>query len=182
MALVDTTSVIDNSIFLKAKLDKNMVGSNYYIENLQYKRDKDWEFRYNVVGIEEENEKQCDYTNELPNYTPIDVAIRTVKSDKGKDLGLDWADIAFKNLNHPVFLGKRFRFSTEFYDMLNMQEEEKIYKTSVWICINRLFNSGNSCIIRRCNANIAFGGSPNRSKDYITEVHYEPVILENDLK
>ena len=182
MALVDTTSVIDNSIFLKAKLDKNMVGSNYYIENLQYKRDKDWEFRYNVVGIEEENEKQCDYTNELPNYTPIDVAIRTVKSDKGKDLGLDWANIAFKNLNHPVFLGKRFRFSTEFYDMLNMQEEEKIYKTSVWICINRLFNSGNSCVIRRCNANIAFGGSPNRSKDYITEVHYEPVILENDLK
>ena len=86
MALVDTTSVIDNSIFLKAKLDKNMVGSNYYIENLQYKRDKDWEFRYNVVGIEEENEKQCDYTNELPNYTPIDVAIRAVKSDKGKDL------------------------------------------------------------------------------------------------
>ena len=120
MALVDTTKVIDNSIFLKAKLDKNMVGSNYYIENLQYKRDKDWEFRYNVVGIEEENEKQCDYTNELPNYTPIDVAIRTVKSDKGKDLGLDWANIAFKNLNHPVFLGKRFRFSTEFYDMLNM--------------------------------------------------------------
>ena len=42
MALVDTTSVIDNSIFLKAKLDKNMVGSKYYIENLQYKRDKDW--------------------------------------------------------------------------------------------------------------------------------------------
>ena len=58
MALVDTTSVIDNSIFLKAKLDKNMVGSNYYIENLQYKRDKDWEFRYNVVGSEEENKKK----------------------------------------------------------------------------------------------------------------------------
>ena len=31
MALVDTTKVIDNSIFLKAKLDKNMVGSNYYV-------------------------------------------------------------------------------------------------------------------------------------------------------
>jgi hypothetical protein len=34
MALYDTSNIIDNSIFLKAKLDKNMVGSNYYIENL----------------------------------------------------------------------------------------------------------------------------------------------------
>ena len=51
MAILDTSNVIDSSIFLKAKLDKNMVGSNYYIENLQDKRDADWEFRYNVVGI-----------------------------------------------------------------------------------------------------------------------------------
>ena len=35
MMIVDTTNVIDNSIFLKAKLDKTMVGSNYYLENLQ---------------------------------------------------------------------------------------------------------------------------------------------------
>ena len=127
MALVDTTKVIDNSIFLKAKLDKNMVGSNYYIENLQHKRDKDWEFRYNLVDIEEENEKQCDYTDEYPKYTPIDVVIRNVKSDKGKDLGSDWANIAFRNLKHPVFLGKRFRFQREFNDISNLQEEDKIY-------------------------------------------------------
>lgn len=54
MPLYDTSNVIDNSILLKAKLEKNMVGSNYYIENLQDKRNRDWEYRYNIVGIEEE--------------------------------------------------------------------------------------------------------------------------------
>ena len=105
MALVNTTETIDNSIFLKAKLDKNMVGSNYYIENLQHKRNLDWGMRYNVVDIEEEQKKQCEYTDFVPQYTPIEVVIRDVKSEKGEDLGTDWADIAFKNLKHPNFLG-----------------------------------------------------------------------------
>ena len=183
MAIVDTTNVIDNSIFLKAKLDKNMVGSNYYIENLQHKRNLDWEMRYNVIDIEEEQKKQCEYTNLVPNYTPIDVVVRDVKSDRGEDLGSDWAEIAFRNLKHPNFIGERFRFSRDFTDMSIMQEEEKMYNTSVWICINKTaFKAGNSCVIRRCNANLALCGSPTKSSDYITEIHYEPVILENDLK
>ncbi len=183
MALVNTTDVIDNSIFLKAKLDKNMVGSNYYIENLQHKRNLDWNMRYNVVDIEEELKKQCEYTDLTPQYSPIDVVIRDVKSEKGQDLGSDWADIAFRDLKHPNFLGGRYRFSSEFPDMSNMLEEEKHFKTSVWICINKTdFKAGNSCIIRRCNANIALCGSPTRSNDYVTEIHYEPIILENDLK
>lgn len=183
MALVNTTDVIDNSIFLKAKLDKNMVGSNYYIENLQHKRNLDWNMRYNVVDIEEELKKQCEYTDLTPQYSPIDVVIRDVKSEKGQDLGSDWADIAFRDLKHPNFLGGRYRFSSEFPDMSNMLEEEKHFKTSVWICINKTdFKAGNSCIIRRCNANIALCGSPTGSNDYVTEIHYEPIILENDLK
>ena len=35
MPLFNTTDIVDSSIFLKAKLDKNKVGSNYYIENLE---------------------------------------------------------------------------------------------------------------------------------------------------
>ena len=183
MAIVDTTNVIDNSIFLKAKLDKNMVGSNYYIENLQYKRDLDWKMRYNLVDIEEELEKQCDYTTDVPKYTPIEVSIRSVKGDQGEDLGSDWGKIAFRDLKHPNFIGERFRFAKNFKDISTMKEEEKIYATSIWICINKTdFKAGNSCVIRRCNANIAFSGSPTKSNDYITEIHYEPVILENDLK
>lgn len=183
MMIVDTTNVIDNSIFLKAKLDKNMVGSNYYIENLQYKRDLDWKMRYNLVDIEEELEKQCDYTTDVPKYTPIEVSIRSVKGDQGEDLGSDWGKIAFRDLKHPNFIGERFRFAKNFKDISTMKEEEKIYATSIWICINKTnFKAGNSCVIRRCNANIAFSGSPTKSNDYITEIHYEPVILENDLK
>ena len=100
MALYDTTKTIDNSIFLKAKLPKNMVGDNYYIENMQHKRNLDWEYRYNRVGIEEELHKQIFYTDKDPSYTPIDVVITDVKNDRGEDLGTDWAHIAFKDLRH----------------------------------------------------------------------------------
>lgn len=183
MALIDTTNTIDSSIYLKNRFPHNKVGSNYYIQNLQEKRNKDWEFRPNLVDIEEELEKQCNYTVEPVKYSPIDVAIRKVKNEKGQDLGGDWADIAFRDLNHPCNLGYRYRFDTEFPDMSMMTEEEKYFNTSVWLCVNKNpVNPGNNCIIRRCNANIVFGGSPSGSVNEITEIHYEPVILENDLK
>lgn len=183
MPLFNTTDIVDSSIFLKAKLDKNKVGSNYYIENLQNKRDKDWEYRSNIVGIEEELNKQVDYTGELPLYTPIDVAIRGVKGEKGKDLGDDWADIAFRDLKHPLNLGGRYRFSLDFPDMSLMSEEDKYYDTSVWITINKQkVSPGNSCVIRRCNTSLAMVGSPTNSYADIQEIHYEPVILDNDLK
>ena len=87
MGVINTTDVIDSSMFLKAKLDKNMVGSNYYIENLQHKRNLDWRYRYNVVGIEEELVKQLCYTNRRTSYTPIDAVITEVKTDRGNRLG-----------------------------------------------------------------------------------------------
>ena len=51
MAVINTTNVIDSSMYLKAKLPKNMVGENYYIENLQDKRNKDWAYRYNACEM-----------------------------------------------------------------------------------------------------------------------------------
>nr|DAZ23780.1 MAG TPA: hypothetical protein [Caudoviricetes sp.] len=39
MAILNTTDIVDSSIMLKARLKHNMVGDNYYIQNLQYKRD-----------------------------------------------------------------------------------------------------------------------------------------------
>lgn len=180
MSIIDTTNVVDNSMFLKARLDKNMVGTNYYIENLQYKRNADWNMRYNVVDIEEELEKQCEYTTNPPKYCPIEVAIREVKSDRGKDLGCDWADIAFKNLKHPNFLGQRFRFNSDFLDMSQMDEDQKKTKTNTWICVNRGGSkAGNSCVIRRCNSSLVLEGIGENGE---SEIHYEPAILENDLK
>lgn len=183
MAILDTSNVIDSSIFLKAKLDKNMVGSNYYIENLQDKRDADWEFRYNVVGIEEELKKQIEYTQEIPSYTPIDVVIRNVKSVKGEDLGTDWANISFRDLKHPCGEGYRYRFSLDFPDMSRMDEEEKHFGTSIWLGINKTpVKAGNTLTIRRCDTALTFVGSPTKSYDNITEIHYEPAVLENEMK
>lgn len=183
MSIINTTDVIDSSIFLKAKLDKNMVSTNYYIESLQEKRNREWEMRYNRVDIEEELNKQVEYEKNLPVYTPIDVVIRSVKDDRGKDLGTDWADISFKDLKHFNKVGSRYRFSLSFPDMTAMSEEEKYYNTCVWLCVNKSpINAGNSCVIRRCNSSLALTGSPTNSYDNITEVRYEPVVLENDLK
>lgn len=183
MAILDTSNVIDSSIFLKAKLDKNMVGSNYYIENLQDKRDADWEFRYNVVGIEEELKKQIEYTQEIPSYTPIDVVIRNVKSIKGEDLGTDWANISFRDLKHPCGEGYRYRFSLDFPDMSRMDEEEKHFGTSIWLGVNKTpVKAGNTLTVRRCDTALTFVGSPTMDYNNITEIHYEPAILENEMK
>ena len=127
MPLFNTTDIVDSSIFLKAKLDKNKVGSNYYIENLQNKRDKDWEYRSNIVGIEEELIKQKNYTSESPVFSAIDAIITHVKSDRGEDLGTDWAHLSFKDLRHPCNVGTRYRFSLDFPNM----EEMRSGKTSV---------------------------------------------------
>ena len=183
MPVFDTSNTIDTSVYMKAKLPKNRVGDNYYLENLQHKRDQVWYMRYNVVDIEEELDKQCVYSKEQPNYTPIEVAIRNVKDDKGQDLSTDWANIAFRDLQHSNKIGDRYRFSLDFPDMSAMSEEDKYYNTSVWICINKNeLQAGNDCVIRRCNGSLAFVGSPTLSYDNITEVHYEPVVLENELK
>ena len=183
MPVYNTSNTLDNSMYLKTKLPVNKVSDNYYIENLQYKRNQDWNSRFNIVNIEEELQKQSDYTLQNPTYTPIDVAIRKVKNEYGKDLGTDWSDIAFRDLKHYNDVGSRYRFSTEFPDMSIMSEEDKHYNTSIWICVNKNpVSAGNNCIIRRCNSTIGLVGSPNLSYDNINEIHYEPIILENDLK
>ena len=183
MALIDTTNSVDSSIYLKNKFPHNKVGTNYYIQNLQHKRDKDWEYRPNLADIEEELDKQCEYTQEPPVYSPIDVSIRTVKNEKGADIGGDWAEIAFRDLNHYNEIGSRYRFDTSFPDMSLMSEEQKHFNTSIWICVNKNpVSPGNNCIIRRCNSSVVFAGSPEGSIEHVTETHIEPVILENDLK
>ena len=183
MAIIDTTNVTNSSMLLKSRLNKNMSKDNHYINDLQAKRDQDWEFRYNVVGIEEEREKQIGYTDLLPNYTPLDVVIRSVKGENGKDLRTDWAQLSFRDLKYDHELGKRFRFNLEFPDMSLMSEEDKYYDTSVWININASpINPGCSCVVRRCNASIAVLGSPTGKIDDITEVRYEPVVVDSELK
>ena len=183
MAIYDTSSTIDSSVFLKARLSKNMVGSNYYIENLQSKRDQDWEYRYNVVKIEEELSKQVDYHGTKFTYTPVEAVINHVRLDTGEDLATDWVRLKFRDLKHPTGLGYRYRFSYDFPDMETMTEDDKHYETSVWLGVNiDKISPGNSCIVRRCNTALPFLGSPSLDDKNVTEVHYEPCVLENEMK
>lgn len=184
MAIIDTSNTIDSSIFLKAKLKDNMVGDNYYIENIQARRNRDWDYRFNRVDIEEELERQYHYTKDIPVYTPIEVVINNVKSEKGEAYGSDWSSIAFKDLKHPFDLGSRYRFSTyNFEDPTTLTEEEKHYDKSIWICVNRTpVTAGNSGLIRRCNSTIAFNGSTDLTNDKIVEHHFEPCIIETEMK
>ncbi|MBQ9318967.1 MAG: hypothetical protein IJR82_04985, partial [Bacilli bacterium] len=76
-----------------------------------------------------------------------------------------------------------YRFSLDFPDMSRMDEEEKHFGTSIWLGVNKTpVKAGNTLTVRRCDTAIAFVGSPTMSYDNITEIHYEPVILENEMK
>ena len=183
MAIIDTTNLTNSSMILKSRLDKNMSIKNHYLNDLQAKRDQDWEFRYNVVGIEEEKEKQIRYSDLLPVYSPIDVVVRSVKDENGKDLGTDWVQMSFKDLKYKNEIGKRYRFSLDFPDMSLMSEEDKYYDTSVWMTINDSpLKAGSSCLARRCNASIAILGSPTGKPENTNEVRYEPVVVDSELK
>ena len=105
MAIIDTTNVVESSMFLKSKVKKNMVGDNYYINSLQHKINNEWLYRSNLIDIEEEINRQNYYTKEKPNYTPIEVVIQTVIGDKGIKLSDDWKKIVFRDLKYPNPLG-----------------------------------------------------------------------------
>lgn len=183
MAVINTTDIVESSIFLKAKLKKNMVGDNYYIENLQSKVDAEWNYRYNVCDIEEEKVKQNFYTTQKPVYTPVEVVIQHVTTEKGVKLAEDWKKLVFKNLKHPVFRGKRFRFSLDFDKNPLYTEEEKEIESSIWLGVNLdSVSPTTSIVVRRCNTNLMFAGSPNLSYDNITEYHCEPCILDDEFK
>lgn len=184
MAIIDTTNTVESAMFLKSRVPKNMVGENYYIKTLQQKIDAEWSYRYNVVDIEEEKNKQIVYTKKVPVYTPIEVVIQTVKSERGEALADDWKLLVFRDCKYNNFLGKRFRFNLDFDEGKTYStEEEKIMKNSVWIAVNREQTSPtNGLLVRRCNTNVGFVGSPSLEYDNITEYHYEPCILESDFK
>ena len=183
MSVINTTDIVESSMFLKAKLKKNMVGDNYYMETLQSKVDAEWEYRYNRFDIEEENQKQMIYTKQSPVYTPVEVVMQHVITDTGLKLADDWKKLVFKNIKHPVFTGKRFRFSLDFEKNPEYTEEEKHLESSIWLGVNlEKINPTSSITVRRCNTNIGFAGSPTLAYDNITEYHYEPCVLEDDFK
>lgn len=165
--VINSTDLILSSIKKKTNLKKNMSKENYYLKMLQNKIDYEWDYRYNVVDIEEENIRGSE------KYEPVEVVIQSVYSEKEKKtLSDDWKRIIFRNIKHPIDRGKRYKFSLDF-DNPNLSEIDK----SIWITTS--YNStdpSRNVIIRRCNTNVVIVEKDSNL------IHREPAILEDDFK
>lgn len=84
----------------------------------------DWRFRPNRVDIEEETEFGAE------EYTPTEVVIQSVKSDKGEAISDDWRRLVFREILLKHRIGQRYRFS---YDFDLMQEN---MDKNIWIAVN----------------------------------------------
>lgn len=165
--VINSTNLIESAMKNKSRLPKNMSKDNYYLKRLQQKVDYEWDYRYNVVDIEEE----IKFGSE--KYDPIEVIIQSVFSEKDrKYLSDDWKRITFRDIQHPIDRGKRYKFSLDFGNP-DLEEIDK----SIWITVNYNSTSPTSnVVIRRCNTNVAIVA------DDKSEIHREPAILEDDFK
>lgn len=170
---------------------KNYDKHNYFLKELQDKVNAEWEYRPNRVDIEYEN-KWGEQT-----YSPIEVVIQYLRSDKGEKFSEDCIRVVFRDILESRFnIGNRFRFSDDFKDIDanflvdNPEDEERedfqvgneiftvndakdLYK-NVWLVSNKDRTSmTSSVVIERCNGIL---GSTYVDKQGITRYHYEPVL------
>lgn len=172
MAVYDTTNYIDTQALRKSKLTKNFASDNYWIDSLQNKVNAAWRFATNVVDIKEQ---QDDFAYEKiikaqSKYSVIEVRINSAYDEKGQKLGNDYKNLIFKDVNHPLRLGRKYRFNYD--DFLTGNEGE-----STWLGINYdAVQLGANMIVRRCSGLLGFLVNNN------TEEWYEPAILDFDPK
>ena len=153
----DKFSVFEN----KSRVYKNMNKDNYYLKNIQNKVDYEWKYRYNVVDIEEEID------NGSLNFHPLEAKIQKVYDEKMKTvLSDDWKKINFKDIQHPIKMGRRYKFS------LNDNYEQK----DIWLTLNtNTTDPIHGAVIRRCDSFLTILSNNGN-------VHYEPICLETDFK
>lgn len=150
----------------KSRVYKNMSENNYYLKNIQNKINDDWKYRYNIVDIEEEKEFGSE------SYDSIEVKIQNVYDEKlKKTLSDDWKKINFKDIQYPISLGQRYRFSLDFNE-----KDQSLKDKSIWITLNVNKTSPTSGgILRRCDSFITIVSDKG-------DIHYEPVCLDTDFK
>lgn len=164
--IIDTTNIIDSSMKVKARTPKNMVIENEYLTKLQQKIDYEWTYRYNHVDIEEEDIFGTE------KYNPIEVVVQSVYSDTlKKTMSDDWKKLVFRNIKHPIKLGKRYRFETSF------NPEIPIEQKNIWITVNYdTVNPTCAIVVRKCDSILTF------VEKNTGDIHFEPVILESETK
>jgi hypothetical protein len=91
-------------------------------------------------------------------YSSIDVRINhTINSETGLKLGDDWKTILFKDITHPVEVGKKYSFDD-----------------NIWITISTevIKNLTATCTVRRCNNTLRWIDEPTGA------IYIEPCIIE----
>lgn len=143
----------------------NYSKDNYFLNELQEKVLADWDYRPNRADIEYENDwgKQT--------YSPIDVVLQSVLTEKGTAISSDTRNIVFKNIFEDRFVvGSRFRFAP------NLGRNSKT--KDVWIAINTNFSKMTASVVaQRCNGTLR----TTYIEDGVSKIHTEPVIQGVDL-
>lgn len=164
--IIDSAFTTD-SYYLFSQTPKNIGPDNYYIASLQEKVNADWEYRYNVVDVEQEQ------TIGGNDYKPMEVVIQSIKNDKGQAVSDDIAGLVFRDILYTVPLGTKFRFSRGF----NL--DEPIIDKNVWLAMNKYEAAPTSrIVVNRCNGTI---GSIYTDTDGTMKYHYEEVVCANSL-
>ena len=149
----------------KSRTPKNMSKNNYYLKNLQNKINDEWKYLPNIIDIEEEKEFGSE------TYKQVEVKIQNVYDEKlKKTLSDDWKKINFRDIQYPIKVGQRYRFS------LNYNEDESLKEKSIWITLNNnRTNPTYGGIIRRCDSYFTIISNHKN-------IHYEPICLDTDFK
>ena len=167
MGKIMKSAFTTDSYYLFSQTPKNIGPDNYYIASLQEKVDADWEYRYNVVDVEQEQ------TIGGNDYKPMEVVIQSIKNDKGQTVSDDIAGLAFRDILYTVPLGTKFRFSRGF----NL--DDPVVDKNVWLAMNKYEASPTSrIVVNRCNGTI---GSVYTDADGNMSYHYEEVVCANSL-
>lgn len=167
MGKIMKSAFTTDSYYLFSQTPKNIGPDNYYIASLQEKVNADWEYRYNVVDVEQEQTIGGD------DYEPMEVVIQSIKNDKGQTVSDDIVGLTFRDILYTVPLGTKFRFSRGF----NLNDP--VVDKNVWLAMNKYEASPTSrIVVNRCNGTI---GSVYIDTDGTAKYHYEEAVCANSL-
>lgn len=166
--VINTTHAA-NRYDILSQTPKNYNSENYFLKELQEKVDFDWPYRPNRVDIEYENAWG------QQTYSPIEVVIQSVRSEKGTAISDDSKKLVFRDILEKRFrVGSRFRFGN--FTGQNGVEDVDALDRNVWLAVNN--NSTNmtaAVVVERCNG--LLGSCWIDPATGLSVYHYEPVIL-----
>ncbi|MBO7732392.1 MAG: hypothetical protein J6S67_07560 [Methanobrevibacter sp.] len=170
--VINTTHAA-NRYDILSQTPKNYNKDNYFLKELQEKVNADWPYRPNRVDIEFENAwgKQT--------YSPIEVVIQSVRSEKGIKISDDCKMIVFRDILEKRFvIGSRFRFGD--FTGQHCVEETNVTDRNIWLGVNmNTTNMTAAMVVERCSG--VLGSIWINPETGLSERHYEPAILPQSL-